>query len=433
MLLLLMAIVVRDILRPEYDVVRRSGMDDPAGGILDGDVEDDEDDAEPDGLVGDDELSPSKALPPDRRAALTVWWLSRGTLILLTIVSAHVLQDTIEGGWSSLVARWQHWDADYYVAIAQSGYPHLLHNQPGIVAFFPGQPALLRVVHLVVRNWTLAALVVSAVAGSVAVMALARLATYENSDVALPGRTVLYFVLSPFAVFLAAGYSESLFLALALPAWLAARRGNWAVAGVLAGFSATVRITGVFLGIALLVEHLVSRHRAGQRLVDPDSTWLLLPFVVTATYFGYLEHLTGDWLAWVHAQAAPPWTRHLTLPWHALSATWSAARDVTQPAPYAWAFGQEIVAVAVGLVLTVVLIRRRRWGETAYVGIQVLAFALSSFYLSVGRGTLLWWPLWVLLARASLRREWVHRAYLTVAPALMVTYVIAFTGGGWVG
>jgi uncharacterized membrane protein len=55
MLLFLMAIVVRDILRPEYDVVRRSGMDDPAGGILDGDVED-EDDAETDGLVGDDEL-----------------------------------------------------------------------------------------------------------------------------------------------------------------------------------------------------------------------------------------------------------------------------------------------------------------------------------------------------------------------------------------
>jgi hypothetical protein len=106
---------------------------------------------------------------------------------------------------------------------------------------------------------------------------------------------------------------------------------------------------------------------------------------------------------------------------------------VTQPAPYAWAFGQEIVAVAVGLALTAVLVRDRRWGETAYVGIQVLAFALSSFYLSVGRGTLLWWPLWLLLARASLRREWVHRAYLTVAPALMVTYVIAFTGGGWVG
>ncbi|MDX6204897.1 MAG: hypothetical protein QOF39_954 [Frankiales bacterium] len=375
----------------------------------------------------------SSATAPDRRAALTVWWLSRVTLLLLTIVAAHVLRDSVAGGWAALVARWQHWDADYYVQIARTGYPPLLRGQPGIVAFFPGEPALLRVVHVVVRNWTLAALAVSAAAGSVAVMALARLAAYESSDAELPGRAVLYLVLSPFAVFLAAGYSESLFLALALPAWLAARRANWAMAGVLAGLSATVRITGVFLGIALLVEHLVTRHRAGRPLLDASSAWLLLPFLVTAGYFGYLEHLTGDWLAWVHAQAASPWNRHLTWPWDALSATLSAARDVTQPAPYAWAFGQEIVAVAVGLVLTVVLMRHRRWGETAYVGIQVLAFALSSFYLSVGRATLLWWPLWLLLARASLRRDWVHRAYLTVAPALMVTYVIAFTGGGWVG
>jgi Mannosyltransferase (PIG-V) len=353
--------------------------------------------------------------------------------VLLTVVSAHVLHDTVDGGWATLVARWQHWDADYYLVIAQHGYHSSLHNQPGIVAFFPGEPAVLKVVHLVIRNWTLSALVVSAAAGSVAVVALARLASYESGDGVLPERTVLYFVLSPFAVFLAAGYSESLFLALALPAWVAARRGNWRLAGLLAGLSATVRITGLFLGIALLVEHLVVRRRAGLPLLEAGSAWLLAPFVVTAGYFSYLAWLTGDWLAWVHAQATPPWTRHLTWPWHALSVTWGAARDVTQPAPYAWSFGQEIVAVAVGLILTIVLIRRRRWGETAYVGVQVLAFALSSFYLSVGRATLLWWPLWLLLARASLTRPWIHRVYLTVAPALMATYVIAFTAGGWVG
>jgi hypothetical protein len=32
----LMALVVREVLHPELDVVRRDGVDDPAGGILDG-------------------------------------------------------------------------------------------------------------------------------------------------------------------------------------------------------------------------------------------------------------------------------------------------------------------------------------------------------------------------------------------------------------
>ncbi len=31
----LMGLVVRDVLRPEHDVVRRSGLDDPAGGVFD--------------------------------------------------------------------------------------------------------------------------------------------------------------------------------------------------------------------------------------------------------------------------------------------------------------------------------------------------------------------------------------------------------------
>ena len=36
MLLLIAAFVVRDILHPEFDVVRSGGDDDPAGGVLDG-------------------------------------------------------------------------------------------------------------------------------------------------------------------------------------------------------------------------------------------------------------------------------------------------------------------------------------------------------------------------------------------------------------
>ena len=35
-LVLLCALVVRDILRPSADLVRRDGQDDPAGGVLDG-------------------------------------------------------------------------------------------------------------------------------------------------------------------------------------------------------------------------------------------------------------------------------------------------------------------------------------------------------------------------------------------------------------
>jgi uncharacterized membrane protein len=42
LLMLLMALVVREIYRPYHDVVRRDGEDDPAGGVLDGALDRDE-------------------------------------------------------------------------------------------------------------------------------------------------------------------------------------------------------------------------------------------------------------------------------------------------------------------------------------------------------------------------------------------------------
>lgn len=36
LLLWIAGLVVRDVLRPEHDVVRADGVDDPAGGVLDG-------------------------------------------------------------------------------------------------------------------------------------------------------------------------------------------------------------------------------------------------------------------------------------------------------------------------------------------------------------------------------------------------------------
>ena len=35
-MVILVVLVVRDVLRPEYDLVRAAGDDDPAGGVLDG-------------------------------------------------------------------------------------------------------------------------------------------------------------------------------------------------------------------------------------------------------------------------------------------------------------------------------------------------------------------------------------------------------------
>jgi Gpi18-like mannosyltransferase len=362
--------------------------------------------------------------------ALRTWVASRVSLVVVTIATSWMVAETTAGSVRSFTSAWDHWDTGLFVKVARFGYQGYPRHYPdrGIVAFFPGEPLALRAVHLVVRNWVASGLLISAVAGAVACVALVRLGAADHSP-ATGERAVLYLVLSPYAVFLAAAYSEALFLAFALPAWLMARRGRWPAAAALAALAAAVRVTGLFLAVALIVQWLAEpQHR--RRVTDALS--LLLPFLPLVLYAIYLHHITGDWLAWPHAQR-DYWGRHLVWPWTALHTTWHAAFAQSQPAAFAWSFRAEIVAVFVGVAVCVVLVLRRRWGELTYVGLQVVALATSSFYLSVARTALLWWPLWLLLAEAALARRWLHSAYLAVAAPLMVVGVIAFQQGHWVG
>ncbi len=366
-------------------------------------------------------------LRQDDLAALAVWAASRVAVALLAVGGAWLLSGARASSVEGFLRRWDRWDVGQVRKVAEFGYQGRPEHYPdeGVEAFCPGAPLVLRAVHVVVPDWTAAGLVMSLVAGALASVALGRLAVLEGAPAS---RAVLYLVLSPYAVFLFAGYSEALFLALALWGWLCARQERWLAAGLLVAGASTVRISGLFLACGLLVHHLVVRRGH----LRADAAALLAPFAAVAAYFGYLWAITGDPWRWFSAQEVG-WGRVSTPPWDALATTVRAAFDGAQGAEYAWSFRAEIIAVAVGVVLTVVLLRRRAWGEATYVGLSVGALATSTYYLSVGRATLLWWPLFVLLALSSARRPWLHTVYVALSAPVMALLVLTFTSGRWVG
>jgi hypothetical protein len=358
--------------------------------------------------------------------ALLLWLSSRLGIVVLAVVGATAMVDgdTV----APFLDRWKHWDADLLITIAEHGYGGDPSGEPdkGLPAFFPGMPLMLRAVHLFVANWTLAGLLISFVAGAVAMVALARLAEFEGP----PGtgwRAVLALLLWPMSVFLFAGYSESLFLAFAIPAWLAARQGRWALAAALAAGASCMRITGLFLALALIVEFFTKRHAVRQ------AGWLVLPFVPLVLYSAYHHARSGDWLAWNHAQEAG-WGRHLVWPWESLITTWNSALGEGR---FAWAFRLEIAGAVVGIGLVLVLLYLRRWSEFVYVGLQVGALVCSAYYLSIPRSALLWWPLFLLIAKASTPpspwRRWIIVVYALVVGPLMALNTLVFTDGAWVG
>lgn len=363
-------------------------------------------------------------------------YLSTRVGIWLTAYCARWLFPSDPGtqGPGPLLAPFQHWDWDHFRHIAQQGY---FPGQAGPwqadwdnrEAFFPGFPLVLRAVHVVVPDWGLAGLTVSFVSGAVAVLALARIARHYLYDSEAGRRTVLFFLISPCAVFLAVGYTEALFLALALPAWLAAQRHNWPLAMTLTAAATAVRVSGLFLAAALATHFLLTLRSTRNLRPLP---WLALPALPLFLFSWFLQSRTGDWMAWKHAQERG-WYRVFHTPWEAWINTWHNAFDRTQSTGYAFMFQAELVVMAVGLALLVVLARKRRWPETVYVALSLCALGTSYWYVSIPRAALLWWPLWVSLAAWSLRSPRFRTAYLCLAAPVSTVFALTFLTGRWAG
>lgn len=394
-------------------------------------------------------------LSPADRQVLGLYLLTRISL-WITAHGARWLfprgSETRDAG--PVLAPFQRWDANHYLHIARDGYFPAdaglwVSGWDNREAFFPGFPLLLRAVHTVVPSWTGAGLLISFVAGAVAVLALARIArSYVPEDVD-GRRTVLFFLLSPCAVFLAVGYTEALFLAFALPAWLAAQRRHWALACTLTALATTVRVSGLFLAAAIAVLFALSARSgkagsgmgrggrgrggsAGSQQAWRSVGWLALPALPPAAYSWYLHARTGDWMAWKHAQERG-WYREFHAPWEAWANTWNAAFDAVHTTGYAAMFQAELAAMLVGVGLVALLVRHRRWPEAVYVALSLWALGTSYWYTSIPRATLLWWPLWIGLAALSLRRPWFRTAYLCVAVPVTALVALAFLTGRWAG
>ncbi|HYP46648.1 MAG TPA: hypothetical protein VEQ66_15800, partial [Propionibacteriaceae bacterium] len=137
------------------------------------------------------------------------------------------------------------------------------------------------------------------------------------------------------------------------------------------------------------------------------------------------------------------WVRGFTWPWDSFGNTLTAMAPGAFPDHRWWeaVFRAEMVSMVVGLLVTGWCLARRRWPEAAWVGVQVLAFSVSYWFFSVYRATLLWFPLWIMLAEwarwqpASAPGRVAHRAAVTVAlmssALLMMAWSWLFFTGHW--
>lgn len=373
-------------------------------------------------------------LSPDDRAALGIWAAAHAALLVLAWAAAWAFRST--PAHAPLTGGFEHWDAVLLRNIAQYGY-FGRHSIPNNAAFFPGYPVVLSATHLLLRNWMLSELAVSAVAGCFAVVSLARLAGQR--------RAVAYLVTAPAAIFLMVGYSEALFLAFAIPAWRAASLGRWWLAALLAGLAGLVRPDALFLIPALAVMALAGQYqpdRPGRPDPGslPESARNRLAHAATASaglagpaaYEIYLRAETGSWMAWSRALRTG-WDLRLSTPAQALRTTWWAAFRHPFSASTSFEFQVELAVMAVMLLATLAFTCSRRWPEAVYCGLAVVAFGTSTWYETCPRTLLVLFPIWVALASLGARRPWITSTYLAISGPVAVVLAMLYLSGQWAG
>jgi Gpi18-like mannosyltransferase len=323
------------------------------------------------------------------------------------------------------IGSWTRWDGVIYLDIAQNGY-----YEPVRMSFYPLYPLLMRAVSFIINpldsanylSLSIAGIIVSSLAVLAMCLLLYNLARYEyNLEIAR--LTILYLLIFPTAFFLWAVYTESLFLALAIGAFYAARINRWLLAMVLAGFCILTKNQGIFIPAALLLEYL---HQIGWNPRKLDRR--IFYFAVPAGFLSFW--LAFNWLLYANPlqflKSIEAFNRQFSLPWDTLIRAVSSFEF-----PLTFCF---IILFFTGIYL-VIKGKFRASYLVFWAGCiaQPLFFPFPGIELfSMLRYLLIIFPAFFLLALISKRYPLFHYTYLVFCFVLYGTLMLRFIMWHWV-
>ena len=329
-----------------------------------------------------------------------------------------------------LSRTWERWDAGWFLDIAAHGYGPLERGAP---AFYPLYPLLLRTASEVVGGHpVLAGVLLSlplTLCAFVFLHAHARRFVGEEEA----RRAVAYLALFPTAFFLSAVYSESLFLVLALAAFLAAERRRFLLAAALAGCAMLTRPLGVAVlaGLVVFAAREPARWTALRRLWVAPAVFALYPILLIAQGRG----------AFAFVSAESEWRRTsvsgaLRGPYLTVLVARNGVRDLTAGYDFAALVNVSSLVVWLGFgVLSIVAWRAlgAPYGVYCLVSLAMpLATPADPWPLvSIQRFVLALFPCFIVLGSLPIRPA-AHRLLLALSAVTMVWLIVVWTSGDFV-
>jgi Mannosyltransferase (PIG-V) len=340
---------------------------------------------------------------------------------------------------------WARWDSVWFLRIAEHGYSAA---SGAASAFYPLYPLTVAGLGRAFFGHYLLAGILISLAGAFGSFLLLHRIAEERLGAEGARRAVLYLAFFPFALFLQAVYSESLYLFLTLAAFAFAERRRFLSAGLVAGLALLTRPTGLALlpALALLAWRERDRLRAlGSLAVAP---------LLFAAYPLYLWLAEGD--PWAFLRAQRLWSRHLSPAgplggiWDGLRAGWAGVEQLasgshthvywtavqdTDPIRAATINLENLAFLVLFVVLTAIAWRRfgAPYGLFAALSLAIPLCVPSHRWplLSMPRFGLTIFPLFLALAVVG-RRPRVHTAIVAVSSLLLGVAIVQWALWQWV-
>ena len=323
---------------------------------------------------------------------------------------------------SGLVDMHDRWDSYWYLDIVDHGYYLKTDNTLANVVFFPLYPALIKVLGtILLGNFVLAGWILSMAFLVASCTYLYRFVKEFHPDID-PELPVILMLIFPTAFFFNVVYTESIFLFLTIATFYYAFRKDFVLASGIAFLGALTHSNGVFLALPIIWK--LGEDIGWKNLAHP-KTWgklwpVLLAPIGSFLFLGYDYLQFGDPLLFFKIQRN--WGRAFTINREHFSLF--SHPSITN-------MGIDIF-LAVFIISAVVAVWRKLspW-YAIFMSTTLIAAFTSGTLMSVGRYSLVMFPLFILLA--GVKDQTVRAGWMLLSTLFLALDIILYVNNYWAG
>lgn len=355
---------------------------------------------------------------------------------------------------------WANFDGVHYLTIAEKGYI----GTGSVQAFFPLLPFVILHGMRLFLGSSFNALITGLLITNVSTLLLLIIFyafVKKLRDTKIAWFSVFALIVFPTSFFLAALYTESLFLLLVIAAFYSAEKKWWFWAGLAVMLASATRIVGIFLVPALLLElilqefnyHSIWKLRSKKNLYQEmllktideikifiwknwkEIIWILAGVLGAVFYMIFLDINFRDPLYFAHVQASFGSGRStnafVTYP----QVLYRSVRILMTARPFDlkyWAYVQEFLAGTLTLLGLFFAAKYVRFSHLFFAVAAFIVPTLTGSFSSMPRYILVCFPLYIAFGELIHYHKKLGIVWITVSTALLILNTLLFIQGYWV-